>query len=247
MWAGGKATCSYDDGDSAPGSGSAPGNRDRDSTVRVPHTGHQRGGAMSQRTERVADVPREQLPTAESSLLLARSHGGVERSTCIDLLSQHPFDVTKLVHVCYRESPTDRYEFVDRHCHEHPNESAVVTVSDSGESHSTPQDYYVESVADPADLTGVGIALNKCLTQWDQPSVRLGLCFDSLSVLLQYAEFERVFKFLHTLTNKLAAVDATAHFHLDPSAHDEREVAQLRQVFDSVVRVEQSGDWAVER
>jgi len=206
---------------------------------------------MSRRTGQIPEESQQPLPEQGNCLLLAPSIGGSERSNCLELLSKHNFETTKLIHVLYRESATDRHEMVERHFHEHPDESAVITVESSDPSgmgsSNTPSDYYVESLTDAGDLTGLGIALNDCLSEWHAEGIELGLCFDSLSVLLQYADFERVFKFLHTLTGKLADVTATAHFHLDPVAHNDREVAQLRQVFDSVVEVDEDGTRTVSR
>jgi hypothetical protein len=48
------------------------------------------------------------------------------------------------------------------------------------------------------------------------------------------------------LTNRLTELGASAHFHIDPAAHDEQTVAQLAQAFDDQVRVDGDGDRIVE-
>jgi archaellum biogenesis ATPase FlaH len=90
------------------------------------------------------------------------------------------------------------------------------------------------------------MALNDALGEWAAAG-EVTLCFDSLSILLQYADTERVFRFLHVLTNRLTELGASTHFHLDPAAHDERTIAQLAQAFDSRVSVDNEDDRVVRR
>ncbi len=206
---------------------------------------------MSGTRERTHDGDTPTVPAAGNALLLAPSIGGAERDACLDALSQHTFDSTRVVHVLYMESAVERFKRIERHCHDHPVESAVIAVGSGGvvgrRGPEPDGDYFVEALTDAGDLTGLGVALNQVLSEWDQAGSDLALCFDSLSILLQYAEFDRVFRFLHMLTGKLATVDATAHFHLDPAAHDESEIAQLTPIFDSIVDVDESGGRTITR
>ncbi|MFB6179602.1 MAG: hypothetical protein ABEI77_07765 [Halorientalis sp.] len=201
---------------------------------------------MSHTGERIADQNAQAVPTDGNVLLLAPSIGGAERDACLDMLCQHRFETTRVVHVLYMESAVERYTQIERYCHHHPAESAVIAVGSGGvvgqRGPEPPGEYFVETVTDAADLTGLGMALNQCLTEWDESGAELALCFDSLSILLQYAEFERVFRFLHMLAGKLSEVDATGHFHLDPAAHDESEIARLTPIFDCVLAVEENGE-----
>lgn len=89
------------------------------------------------------------------------------------------------------------------------------------------------TVAEPGDLTGLGIAITDGL----EPGVRV--CFDSVTAMLQYVETERAYTFLNSLLGHLWRADATAHFHLDPAAHDDRTVAAVTSLFDA--RVEADG------
>ena len=69
-----------------------------------------------------------------------------------------------------------------------------------------------------------------------QPAGGTLLCFQSLTVLLQYAPLDEVYQFLHTLETHVKRTDAAAHFHLHVDAHDEEAVDTLRPVFDRVRR-----------
>ncbi|MFB6163899.1 MAG: hypothetical protein ABEJ31_01960 [Haloarculaceae archaeon] len=210
------------------------------------------GESVTHSRERVADRELTPLPERGNVLLLAPSIGRSERAACMDLCSRHALDRTKLVHVLFMESAAERYRAVERRLRGHPAESAVLVVGSGGgvgaRGPEPPADsYHVHQVTDPADLTGLGMALNRCLAEWADPDVQLALCFDSLSILLQYADLERVFRFLHMITGRLAEVAATSHFHLDPAAHDAQTIAQLSQVFDSRVEVDDAGERTVHR
>lgn len=205
-------------------------------------------GVSSQQEQPVED---DTVPATGTTLLLSSSIGTGERTTCLDLLSQSGFEATKAVHVLYMESGSERYRQIERYCHGHPEETAVIAVGSGGivgeRGPDPPGDYYVKTLADAADLTGLGMALNDCLTEWEETGTELVCCFDSLSILLQYADTERVFRFLHMLTGKLSDVGATAHFHMDPVAHDEETVAKLSQVFDSIVELDEAGVCTIKR
>jgi hypothetical protein len=93
---------------------------------------------------------------------------------------------------------------------------------------------------EPGDLTGLGIAITERLTDWQHDESLL--MFEALTVLLQHVELKRLFRFLHVLVNRVKATGATAHYHLDPSAHDDRTIATLTSLFDAVVAYE-DGTW----
>lgn len=104
----------------------------------------------------------------------------------------------------------------------------------------------VETVSDPADLTGMGIALNRALEAWSPTANQTIVCFHTLTMLLQYVDTERVYRFLHVLTSQLAEADALAHVHVDPHAHEPRTLSTLSTLFDVVVRTTDDGGVTVD-
>jgi hypothetical protein len=70
------------------------------------------------------------------------------------------------------------------------------------------------------------------MTESDEPGL---LCFHSLTTLLQYADPQRTFRFVHTLGSRARSCGVIAHYHLDPAAHDAPTVATLEPLFDVVV------------
>lgn len=202
-------------------------------------------------TERATDESHEGFPDDGNVLLLAPSVGNAERDACTGMLAHHDATDGRAIHVLYMESAIERHRLIESRLPHHPVASAVVAVGAGGVvgkrgPEPPAEDYHVERLTDPADLTGLGMALNDALGEWAVAG-DVTLCFDSLSILLQYADTERVFRFLHVLTNRLTELGASTHFHLDPAAHDERTIAQLAQAFDNRVSVDNEDDRVVRR
>lgn len=168
--------------------------------------------------------------------------------SCINLLSaSDPSDtVALLTTFTTQRSPGEWLRLWEEYAGGRPAQLKVISIGDftrSAAQQSGPSladTSPIETVRNPSDLTGIGIAISEILGQWDSdkwengPS-QLVFCFDSLTVLLQYADLERVFQFLHVLLARLKTVDAVTHCHLDPSAHDEQTIATLRTLFDEVI------------
>ncbi|MFB1063351.1 hypothetical protein [Natrinema sp. H-ect4] len=92
-----------------------------------------------------------------------------------------------------------------------------------------------DSVTDPTDLSAIGVAVSRFCKHWDETGGEITVCFDSLDALLRHSSPKEVFQFAHVLTNRLSSVDAYAHFHFDPTRHEDRVVSTFGTVFDAVV------------
>jgi hypothetical protein len=53
--------------------------------------------------------------------------------------------------------------------------------------------------------------------------------------MFQYVDVETAYEFLHAITGQLYAAAARAHFHIDPTAHDQQTVDSVASLFDAVV------------
>ncbi|MFC4541075.1 hypothetical protein ACFO5R_03920 [Halosolutus amylolyticus] len=92
-----------------------------------------------------------------------------------------------------------------------------------------------DSVADPTDLSEIGVAVSRFCKHWDDDGEDIAVCFDSLDALLRHTSPKKVFQFAHVLTKRLSSVDAYAHFHFDPTHHEDRIVSTFGTIFDAVV------------
>lgn len=63
------------------------------------------------------------------------------------------------------------------------------------------------------------------------------MCFDSVTSLLQFVNTGVAFRFLHTVTRRIASSGAMAYYHVRPDVLDEQTVATIRILFDHVVTV----------
>ncbi|SDL96772.1 hypothetical protein SAMN04487949_0341 [Halogranum gelatinilyticum] len=191
------------------------------------------------------------LEDAASVLFLAPSISSQEDEVCTSLLRSDDAAQENLLWVSYTKSPDAQLRRWREHGHGQPANLGIVSVGEStrsaaasaggGGSTAGP----VESVASPNDLTGLGIRLNEYLHRWDGNDCQTRVCFDSLTAMLQYVDIETAYEFLHILTGRLYGVDAVAHFHMDPSAHDEQTVERIASLCDAVVDI--TGDDRVVR
>lgn len=95
----------------------------------------------------------------------------------------------------------------------------------------------VDTIDDPRDLSAIGLSISRFCEHWvsNDGIERITVCFRSLDTAISYTSPKKVFQFAHVLTNRLSSVGATAHFHFDPTTHDDRIVATFGSIFDEVV------------
>lgn len=185
-----------------------------------------------------------ELADAERSLLLSPTLSeGAERAACHGLMMEQSDELlyVSLVRPVddivaeWRGAPG-----VDR--------LAVVSVETTRGSASTGEtataDIRTEYISSPDDLTGMGIAVTQVLDGFGGPAP--AVCLDSLTVLLQYADVEQTFRFLHVLFRYLADAGASFHAHLDPATQEDQALSTLASLFDAMARYE-DGEWQVRR
>lgn len=179
--------------------------------------------------------PSEVAGQPGSILLLASGPVGAADHLCGQLLVPADETPVGLVVVTLVQPPATRLSVREGVAATPPDETVVVTLDSVADDSpdGLPDDIEVLTVSNPANLTRLGVTLTEALAALD--GTRPVFCFHSLSVLLQYVDPDGVYRFLNVLRTHLDAVDATAHFHLDPSTHDDRTVEALRQLFDEVV------------
>lgn len=103
---------------------------------------------------------------------------------------------------------------------------------------------YVRPV-DPNDLTGLGMAVRDFFDGVADSPRPAAVCFDSLTALLAHHDVPTVFRFLRLVTHQVDSEGATAHFHVDPAAHDAQALAKLKPSFDAHVEVDSGGGVSV--
>ena len=190
-----------------------------------------------------------QLDGAANILLLAPSLGSHGKDAGMELLARTPPEQTNVLSIAYTESPQ---EFVDRwntHTGTDPARGGIVAVGAS-EGHIDNPAWAVRTVENPSDLTGVGIELSELLSGMASAAgdeEDIAVCFHSITSLLQYADVQRAFRFLHVVTGRVKTVGAVGHYHIDPEAHDRKTLATLKGLFDAVVEIDEDDNWDIQR
>lgn len=162
-----------------------------------------------------------------TNILLEEPPIGQAREVCTSLLCTG-LDNPNILFVSYTRQPSACIEQV---ADEQRGNIGVITAGDT----VTPVEddrATTESISTPSDLTGLGIQIGQFLSTWDSP---VCVCFDSLTSMLQYVDFQMAYEFLHAVTGQVHAANARAHFHIDPNAHDEQTVAGITSLFDATL------------
>jgi hypothetical protein len=197
-------------------------------------------------TTRGDGIPADTRPS--STLLLTDATTSVHACECVDAV-ESSLDVaateTDLVVVALAGSPIrwlDRWHDATGVA---PTRTTFVVVDDTVWIAGNPRDRLTDAAPSDTDvdvalidsagnLTDFGITLTEVLDRYRDTDRPVSLCFQSLTVLLQYADDDVVYRFLHTLTTHLRTLGVVGHFHLHADAHTEETVARLRPLFDRV-------------
>lgn len=190
----------------------------------------------------------DDLARARSILLLSPTLSETGRDTCFDLCQPTDPKEENVLIISYRQSADGALRDWRDYVGTPPAKMKLITMDESQGTATnggvTVEEYKTHvdtSVEHPSDLTGLGIALSQQLERWGQSDQEIALCFDSITVMLQYVDIQTVFRFLHVAINRLRAVDAVGHFHMDPGAHDKQVISRLAQLFDAIVEVNDDG------
>jgi KaiC/GvpD/RAD55 family RecA-like ATPase len=105
-------------------------------------------------------------------------------------------------------------------------------------------DTRVRYTSSPVDMTGVGIKFSELLEEfYEHQGVEHNRVFlDSLSTLLMYSDLQTVFRFLHVFTGRVQSVDGLGLYAIDSSAHDDKTMNTLKQLFDGVIETHEDGE-----
>lgn len=94
----------------------------------------------------------------------------------------------------------------------------------------------VRYVNNPANLTGMGIAVTEMLKE--QKDKKTCILFDSISTMLVYLPSTDISRFIHFVTNKLRLMDVSGIFLAAEKGLDPMLMTQLTTFVDKVVEAE---------
>ncbi|MFB6131010.1 MAG: hypothetical protein ABEJ28_09345 [Salinigranum sp.] len=189
--------------------------------------------------------------TATATLLVVPSISPADKTVCTDLLVRGTEEPPNVLHVDFVRTPRERvrdWQLSDSH----PADLAILHVdtytrgadagAEAGADTYSELSPVVETIQNPSDLTGLGVALTKCLERWEDDERPGRVCFHSISALLHYVDLSAAFQFLNVVRGQLARADVTGHFHVQPGAHGDKTLNKLYPLFDAIVEVDVDGD-----
>lgn len=97
------------------------------------------------------------------------------------------------------------------------------------------------AIADPTDPMEIIVPLSKHLKRWTEEDKQPIVSLQTLTVLLEYVDFDTAFRYLHILTHRIQAAQAVGYFQIDPDIHDPETINTLKTLFDTVIEISQSG------
>lgn len=192
---------------------------------------------------------------ASNILFLAPSPHPTDITICTDFLSICPPEDANVWCLGITLSAAEREWYWKSRVGSLPTEFKVLSAGPLQSNNTTdppdtvpghsPEEITCDHLTDPSNLTEIGINLTSTLSEWESNGNQTMICIHSISSLLQYVPLNRVFQFLHKITLEVDQTNAVAHYHMDPSAHEPETIGKLRQLFDSVVRIDKNDNWEV--
>jgi hypothetical protein len=181
-----------------------------------------------------------------ANVLLAGPAGcPAEESLCSRLMAARSDAPVSVLVITVSETPSQRLSVLQSYLEAPVERTAVVDVRNydraaNYDQYEGPVD--IRTVSDPRDLRRIGIVTSRILSDWEDGPGATTVCFHSLSDLLALTDDrQRLFRFLHVLRGRIQSADARAHYHLDPSQHDDESVRTFESLFDTVLTFEDDG------
>lgn len=190
------------------------------------------------------------VPDASNVLVLARSITPAETDACVDLLSSCGDGAVAALRLDFHRTPGDLLPDWLQNMGYRPVKVGIVSVGEQaktgavreGQYDGFPFDVNVKCVANPGNLTDIGVAVTEMLDRWDEDIDQLVFCFHSLTPLLYYSDVNKAYQFTHHLTGHMTLRNASAHYHMDPNAHDTSTINTFKTLFDAAVEIDDDGE-----
>ncbi|WP_455448997.1 DUF7504 family protein [Natrinema thermotolerans] len=176
----------------------------------------------------------QQLARASNVLLLGSMLEDPTKRTHQMLLSKESTERTDVLALTF-QSPEQWLRSWGKEPSDHDGRIGIITLDESPGRVQYQGDAVTTITVNPADLTGIGMKLSDYLSSQVETDTETAICFDSVTGLLQYANQKSVFRFLRVITRRIEHVDGIAHFHMDPTAHDQQTINTMKSPFGAIV------------
>jgi hypothetical protein len=188
----------------------------------------------------------EDLQGASNVLVLAPLTPDGNRAHMELVASTRPENIS-LAAVTYTQPPGQWLDDWQRSVGRPPREVRFIHASGMAQPETydeqTP-DTVTTEVVDPTDPMEIIVPLSNRLKEWTDGETQPVVSVQTLTVLLEYVDFDTAFRYLHILTHRIQAAGAIGYFQMDPDIHDPETTNTLKTLFDIVVEISDSGaEW----
>ncbi|MFW5938277.1 MAG: DUF7504 family protein [Halanaeroarchaeum sp.] len=166
---------------------------------------------------------------------------GADGHYCEQALTVGPAEQRAELLVRFTDEDSLRIEMGDGHNNRQPAKRGTIVIGDGMEARTLAREgpdfddpVVTDAILDPTNLQALGTSISRFCQVWAGEGHHITVCFDSLSDVLAAVEPETASQFVHVLAKRLDAVGATAHFHVDPDAHDEGVLGPFEDALDGV-------------
>jgi len=185
------------------------------------------------------EVADDEWPPGSSLVVLDQPYSEGGGARCASLLAGMDPATARVLTVSYTQSTQTWLKHWNAHVGPGPAEWHAIRIDDGNSAPTGPPGDHlieggsrtIERIANPADLTGLGLAIRRHRERSEEPG-QLTLCLHSLTGMLQFVSANTVYRFVHWLTGQVRDAEGLAHFHLDPEAHEQRILNQFFTLFD---------------
>ncbi|WP_458187806.1 helix-turn-helix transcriptional regulator [Haladaptatus sp. NG-WS-4] len=193
---------------------------------------------------------REGLQDASNVLVLAPLTPDGNRAH-MELVASTPPAEMSLAAVTYTQPPNQWLGDWEKSVGTLPRETRFIHASGMSQSEShdeqTPEGV-TATIVNPTDPMEIIVPLSDHLEEWTDGETQPVVSVQTLTVLLEYVDFDTAFRYLHILTHRVQAAGALGYFQMDPDIHDPETINTLKTLFDVVVEVSEDGaEWTTTR
>ena len=190
---------------------------------------------------------KEEIQHASNVLVLAPITPTGNRA-CMELIASASPTETNLALVTYMQPPDQWVDSWRKNINDLPHKAEFIHASGMSEYNSyedrTPENVSTTGV-DPTDPMEIIVPLSEQLEQWTNDNKQPVVAVQTLTVLLEYIDFDTAFRYLHILTHRVQAAGAIGYYQIDPDVHDPETINTLKTLFDTVVEVSDDGtNWS---
>ncbi|SHL65809.1 helix-turn-helix transcriptional regulator [Haladaptatus paucihalophilus] len=188
----------------------------------------------------------EDLQGASNVLVLAPLTPDGNRAHMELVASTRPENVS-LAAVTYTQPPGQWLGDWERSVGRSPREVRFIHASGMAQSETYDEqtsNTVTTEVVDPTDPMEIIVPLSDRLKEWSNGETQPVVSVQTLTVLLEYVDFDTAFRYLHILTHRIQAAGGIGYFQMDPDIHDPETTNTLKTLFDVVVEISDNGaEW----